>query len=357
MSCFRPLLVVCLCLGFGLSVAAQEAGERPEVLRLSGSPAEIGRRHGTALKAQIRLMLREYVGRDTVEGTIDTPLQPHLARRVQTMKPSLPGWYREELAACARAAGVAEELLLFAQCEGDIRSLHGCTTYVAHGEATPGGVVEMGRNFDYWGIESAEQVAVVLAVVPAEGQGHAFVSVGWAGILGGWTFVNEHGLFVANNLGGGYEKNPKGLPTLILQRLVAQQAATVPEAVALVRKLPRMRGQVLVVGHPGDPAREQPPQSVVIAYDGERVEVTPAAGGLAFHSSTGTVRSELAAQVRRRARAAVAPVKSCGSTITLHSVVVRPVEGKLWVAHGKQPSAHTGIYRQYDLEKLLRRQE
>lgn len=104
--------------------------------------------------------------------------------------------------------------MLYAQCEGDIGSLPGCTTYVAFGEATHDGRVEIGRNFDYWGLESTEECVRVFAMRP-QAEGHySFISVGWAGILGGWTFYNEKGLFIANNLGGFGAKNPRGIPTL-----------------------------------------------------------------------------------------------------------------------------------------------
>ena len=150
-----------------------------------------------------------------------------LLARVRAMKPSLPGWYLQELAACAKAAGVDPDVLLYAQCEGDIRSLTGCSTYVAFGDATAGTGMEIGRSFDYWGFGSTESGAVILAVHPRKEDGYAFVSVGWAGILGGWTFINEKGVFVANNLRGGGKKDPKGIPTLIMERIIAQKAATV----------------------------------------------------------------------------------------------------------------------------------
>jgi Acyl-coenzyme A:6-aminopenicillanic acid acyl-transferase len=331
----------------GESSASRPAG----VVRLSGTPEQIGRQHGEQLSAEIRTVIREYVAGDVENGR----LRREMLARVRVMKPSLPDWYRRELAACARAAKVDEDVLLYAQCEGDIKGLGGCTTYVAYGGATADGSMEIGRNFDYWGLDSTERCAKVFAVIPERRDGYAFVSVGWAGILGGWTFYNEKGLFVANNLGGFSETNPRGIPTLIMERIIAQKAATLAEAIALIRKNPRMRGQALIIGQAGDAARGLAPAAAVVEYDGTRVEVTQAAGGFAFHSSAGTDPERLKRMLKRAKRKPAAAIYAAGTSITLHSVAIRPAEGKLWVAHGKPSRAHTGTYLEYLLPELLKR--
>jgi len=331
---------------------AKAPGKLPAgVVRLAGSPEEIGRQHGALLKDKIRLMIKEYVS-DSYGWERE---KDDMLARVRAMKPSIPAWYREELAACAKAAGIDEDVLLFAQCEGDIKSLWGCTAYVAFGDVTADGTMEIGRSFDYWGLESTDKCATVFAVIPRPKDGHAFVSVGWAGILGGWTLINEKGLFVANNLGGFFEKNPKGVPTLILERMVAQKAATVAEAVKIVRETPRMRGQALVIGHAGDREAGVKPEAVVIQYDGERVEVERAADGFALDSSVGTSPSRVRRMLRQAKREPMEVIKSAGNYITLHSVAIRPEEHKMWVAHGRSPSAHLGKYVEYDIRALLRR--
>jgi hypothetical protein len=321
-------------------------------LELSGSPTDIGRQHGTLLTKQIRLVVNEYIK----DSSTWRWRKEEMLERVRRMKPSLPSWFREELTACAEAAGVDEDILLYAQCEGDIRSLHGCTTYVAFGDATRGDIFEIGRSFDYWGFDSTESGAVILAVKPVPADGYAFVSVGWAGILGGWTFINEKGVFVGNNIGGGYEKNPEGIPTLIMERIIAQKAGNLEEAVKLVHEHPRMRGQVLVIGYTGDEAAGIPSDAVVIEYDAKNVKVIPHTGGFAFDSSAGRDPIDIRKKIRRRWRDPTGPVCYAGTSITLHSVAIRPLENAIWVAHGDTPSAHLGGYTRFDLRKLLSRE-
>ncbi len=321
------------------------------VVCLAGSPEAIGTQHGKKLAAEIRTMIREYVAADLENGKLNA----EMLARVRKMKPSLPEWFRRELAACAKAAEVDEDVLLYAQCEGDIKSLGGCTTYVAFGPATSDGKIEIGRNFDYWGLESTDKCAKIFVTIPNAGEGHAFVSVGWSGILGGWTFYNEKGLFVANNLGGFSERNPRGIPTLIMERIVAQKAATLEAAIALVRKGPRMRGQALIIGHAGDPAKGIKPSGAVVEYDGSRVEVTRAEDGFAFHSSMGRSAESVLSMLKEAGREPMDAIRGAGGSITLHSVAIRPLEGRIWVAQGTKSSAHLGTYMPYDLAKLFRR--
>lgn len=355
----RALACLSLCGFLAAALAAPASqGRRPDaparplpagVVRLQGAPEEIGAQHGTRLAGPIRTMLAEYV-RDDLESAWPGP---GILDRVRRLKPALPAWYRAELAACAQAAGIEEDVLLYAQCEGDVKSVGGCTSYVAFGPATHDGQVEIGRNFDYWGLQSTRECAIVLAVVPRPEDGLAFVAVGWAGILGGWTLFNEKGLFIGNNLGGFYAKNPDGIPTLILTRMLIQTAATVDEAITIVRRGPRMRGQALVIGSAGDPARSLPPAAVVVEYDAEQVQVTPAVDGMALHSSVGTQPQPLLDTLARPARRPWDAIRSAGSAITLHSVAIRPRENHLWVAHGRASAAHEDRYVPYDLRALL----
>jgi len=351
-ACF---VVVWLCLGAGCRQGSKRSAPGTAravsgVVRLEGSPEQLGRQHGELLADRIRTMLAQYVG-DAVESG---RLNATMAARIGTMKPSLPGWYLRELAACPDAAEDDEDILLFAQCEGDIRSFWGCTTYAAYGPATPDGAMEIGRSFDYWGLESTDRCATILAYRPRPEDGYAFVSVGWTGILGGWTFLNEHGIFVACNLGGFQAKNPKGVPALVLMRMIAQKTATLDEAIALVRATPRMRGAALVIAQTADAASGRPPRAAVVEYDADRVEVEIPRDGFAFHTSTWTDRDRLRDRLRHSGREPMDAIRWAGSSITLHSVAVRPGENRMWVAHGRSANAHEGEYVAHDIRALLK---
>lgn len=334
---------------------------RSLLLRAQGTPEEIGRAHGTLLGESIRLMLKEYVEEGVFRG--DAARRDALLDAVLEMRPALPEWYLRELAACAEAAGVDEDVLLLAQCEGDVQSLPGmggawgpspgdaCSAFVAFGSATHDGRMVAGRNFDYWAGPFYRRAALAMYVVPAPGDGYPFVSVGWAGVLGGWTFVNSQGLIVANHLGGGSAKNPRAVPTLIMNRILAQKAGTVDEAVDILRRTPRMRGQIIWLAQPGDAATGRPPRAVAVEYDAEQVFVREAEEGLlvvtntnfAFGAPEGrplpppsSPWSPYVRLKRAAGRLSEGPLRAIAATamrgFTLHSAEIFPEQARMDVA-------------------------
>ena len=261
------------------------------VLRLSGSPEEMGRQHGTLARQGIRFMLERYVF-DHVAGSrdVNSPGLDRLLDAVRVMRASLPEAYIRELDACAAAAAVDPDVLLLAQCEGDVVHAAGrasraaseaCSAYVAFGPATADGSLEAGRNLDYYvGVDVPRRCALVTYYRPREGEGHAFVAVGMTGILGGGTLVNEHGLMVANHLGGGSASRINAIPTLILMRLVAQNASTVEEGIAIIRDAKRMRGQIIWMAQEADVKTGRAARAVAVLYDAEKVETHEAEAGV-----------------------------------------------------------------------------
>ena len=332
------------------------------VLRISGDPDELGSQHGQLLRKSIGVMLDGYV-RDFAFGG-DAGRESLIRARARTLRPNLPAWYQVELAACAAAAGVDDDLLLIAQCEGDLRSLStpagpqaGCSAYVTFDERS----MRIGRNFDYHGGPFVNNCALVIYAHPAGGI--PFVAVGWSGVLGGWTLVNAEGLVIANHLGGGPQKNPLGMPTLILTRILAQKAATVDEAIEIIRRTPRMRGQIVWLAQPRSRDGSREARAVAVEYDADEMAVREAEAGtlivgnrnLAFGRTDGSLappdsvyealsealHAPLDASGRR-------PISATWRHNTMHSVEIMPEPGVMFVAHGQIP-AQTGKFVMYEL--------
>lgn len=334
-------------------VPATSAGGRLErrathvVLRVAGTPEEMGRQHGALLRNTINFMLRQYI-RPNLEGEHGR----RLVAGVRRVRASLPEDYVRELDACATAAGVDADELLIAQCLGDlevaiigVRDLgHACTSYAAFGPATVDGGLQCGRNFDYdVGEQTSERASLVSYYSPE--QGYRFASVGLAGVLGGWTLVNEKGLIVANHLGGGIRSRLDGIPTLILTRLVAQRAGTVEEAVRMISELPRVRGQIVWVAQAASADGRRPARAVAVEYDAARAVPRESEDGLLVvtnenrvfsgppseHLACGRYRLLMDALRARTGKlgAQEHPTLMDGvlSSITLHSVELRPALG------------------------------
>ncbi len=328
------------------------------VLELSGMPEELGAQHGTLLPQAIRKLISQYVEQQACESNPE--LRRKLLRRVKKMKPALPEWYLAELSSCAQAAGVDEDLLLLAQCEGDIRSLGSrngggrpegaCSAYVILNHPQ-NGQMQIGRNFDYSGGDFIYNCALVTRTRPA--QGYAFYAIGWSGILGGWTLINEKKLTIANHLGGGSKTNPRGIPTLVLTRILAQKAATVDEAIELIKKLPRMRGQIIWLAQPADPSIKRPARAVAVEYDAERVHVREAQNGVLIVTNRNLVFGRKDGRpvnlpgddgpYAKLMRAARSPgrfatgriICQTGRLNTLHSVELFPEQNVFYLAHGR----------------------
>jgi len=333
------------------------------VLRIAGTPEELGTQHGRLLRKSIRKMLKGYVERGVFSR--DAARKIELLARVRRMKPSLPDWYLRELGACATAAEVDEDTLLLAQCEGDICALRAqlpgpvqaCSAYVGFGVQGEAPVsMRVGRNFDYYAGSFIHNCVLTTYTRPAPGDGHAFVAVGWSGILGGWTLVNTHRLVVANHLGGGWQTNPTGIPTLVMTRIIAQKAATIAEALELLETLPRMRGQIVWMAQPADPEAGREARAVAVEFDAERMFVREAVNGILIvtnqdfifgrdtprippeNSTAGpygvllTALKEATGHPNRRV------ITATGQPFTLHSVEIDMNDGTIDIAHGSVPA-------------------
>lgn len=265
------------------------------LLRLAGTPAEMGSQHGGLLKNTIRRMLDAYLVRNGIVSALSgDPKRVALLQTAHALRNVLPAAFAEELDACAQAAGVDVDLLLLAQCEGDLREAAGkasaapqaaCSSYVAFGSATKDGRLECGRNLDYpLDDDLGLHCALVMYVQPADG--YAYAAIGMAGILTGGTLVNERGLIVANHLGGGTATRLDGIPALLLTRWIAQHCANVEEAVAYIKEAPRMRGQIVWLAQEADAAAGRPARAVAVEYDAERAVVREALDGVLIVTNT-----------------------------------------------------------------------
>jgi hypothetical protein len=339
-------------------------------IHISGTPTEMGIQYGTLLKDSINRMAEDYIEKNVVDG--NRGKLDELLERVRVMRPSIPKWYLDENDACAKVAGLDPDLMLLAQCEGDIISLGphssqfdpnapgSCSGYVVFGnKAINGGDLQVGRNFDYIAVEVARLCSVVNYYTPQKKDGYAFVSVGWTGVLGGWTLVNTQGLVVANNLGGGHETNPNGIPTLIMTRILAQKAGTIDEALEIIKSNPRMRGQIIWLAQAGDSKTGRTDRAVAVEYDAKEVFVQEADQGVLITTNTNqcfaNIREEpmyddkyLALKKAIQTPSADRIIRQSAQSYTLHSVEVFPTKGYMVVAHGNIP-AQNGPYIKHKL--------
>lgn len=319
------------------------------VLTVSGAPEELGRQHGLLLKDTVQRVVRDVVADGAGAWDLERLLTDAMAME-QHLEPD----FRSELKALAQAAEVDYRQLVALQLFGDVGTAPSCTGYAAFGPATATGECLIGRNMDYWDYGVGEFANQLFCVQPASG--NDFVTVSWAGVINGWTSLNEHGLYCSNNIGyGAQDLSLHGLSTCFMVRKVAQYAKTVSEAIELVRRTPRAIGTILLI------AGGDPPDAAVVEYDHGNFAVRHATNGWVAADNTllkltqpdgataepfawsrhGRLRELLLANHGRLDRsfnlAAADGVPIRG--MNLHSALVFPADRSLYVSLGPEPAA------------------
>jgi len=261
------------------------------VLELWGTPEQMGRAHGTLLGNDIRRVIV-----DVIDGS------ERFARIIQgtrVMERHQNDRHRREMRALAEAAGVdymkVVALQLFGDAEraplpsagetGDhgardwmadlppgefdplleragrsLRGAYACTSFAMFGPATATGELIAGRNFDFWYQNVAEYASIIIHY-RHERPLHSFVTLTWAGVVNGWTLMNDAGVCTANNLAMGIDNSLEAVSTCFLLRLVAEEAGSVAEGVEVARRNSRPCGTAMLV------AGGSPPDAVELEFD------------------------------------------------------------------------------------------
>jgi len=312
-----------------------------KVLHLEGTAEQMGEQHGRLLRDETRRVLKALVGDAT----------PEQLRKAMVMERHLPLRYRRELAALAKSAGVEYDKLVLLQLFGDVSRAPRCTSFAAFGPATRGGECIVGRNLDYWDAGASGYGSALIYYAPAGH--HRFVTVTGAGIINGWTLMNEHGIVTSNNTGYGAADNSlEGISTCFMLRKVAEEAKTIEEGMRIVRAGPRACGTILLI------ARGTPPGAVVVEYDHSTIAVrSPARGVVAAANSFRTLYRRAPAKddgwgryatltrlirkhhgrIGRDTRLISAPGVPIPS-INLHSAMLYPGDLTFAVSMGKTPA-------------------
>ncbi len=240
------LLATLLSLAAARTSAAADAGQL-RVVELSGTPYDIGRQHGVALREDIRGTLRDVLG--YFRKALKVPLVRRLVvnwwldRTWRAARPFVARRFLEELQGVADGAGVPLR---------DVYRLHAipdrtytCANFAAWGRATREGRLVHARNLDWTIRAGAQRHAVVLVVRPA-GR-HAFLSVGWAGFIGVLTGVSDAQISIGQIGAETADVTYAGEPMVFLMRRVLEESGGLEDAVDLLEQAPRTVGVNYVV--------------------------------------------------------------------------------------------------------------
>jgi isopenicillin-N N-acyltransferase-like protein len=217
------------------------------LLRLSGSRYRMGLAHGLLLRDQVRTMKEAYL-----ESFYGGPAKrPMFAARARVLEPHIPRGFREEMHGLRVGAGLSAEDVLLVHTFLDVHKLLLCSTLTAPRPEAAGGPV-VGRNLDFPGLGFAHRFGIVSAT---RGRGRlAAASIGWPGMLGTLSGMNEAGLVIAVMLVYGVEDAEEGVPFTALFREALETQTTVAGVREFLESHPRTNSNNLLVVEPGGKA-------------------------------------------------------------------------------------------------------
>jgi len=246
LCCVRILLAVAISLvSYQLLPGNLEAAKSQDalrVVRLSGTPYELGRQHGEALREEVRASVSQVLGyfRSYVKIPLIGTWLPNWWLDVpwKAAQPFLSSDRLEELRGLAEGSGVPLRELYRLHAVPD--RTYSCSNFAAWGRATAGGRLIHMRNLD-WNIKAGIQDYAVVFVVRPKGK-HAFINVAWAGFIGVLTGVNDATISVGQVGAETADADFHGEPMVFLMRRVLEDAGTLDAAATIVTAAPRTIG-------------------------------------------------------------------------------------------------------------------
>jgi len=235
------------------------------VLFVEGSPEEIGEQVAVLGTKPGRKLLN--YPRDVLKEFWAGATWPVFVRAGTRLERQFPESQRRELDAMARA-GVDREALVTANTMFDVVKLIACSTMIVDPQRSSTGAPIFGRNLDFPTAGYLQEYSVVLVCRP-EGK-HAFVSIGFPGLVGCLSGINEKGLALAVHevleaSDGSRKFDPNGTPYAMNYRRILEECSTIEEAEKLLRSFKRTtRNNLAICDKQGGAIFEITPSNVVV---------------------------------------------------------------------------------------------
>jgi isopenicillin-N N-acyltransferase-like protein len=236
------------------------------VLVLEGTPEEIGRqeaRLAPKISRQLWQIPKQILAKRGAEAA-----WPAVVTAGRMLFARVPADHRKELETIAKVAQVDEDTLVVANTLLELRRLGGCSTLIVQGNRSAAEGPLFGRNFDFPPMGILDRYSLV-GVYRPRGK-HAFAAVGFPGLIGVASGMNDAGLALATldvyaSADGSAMFNPAGTPLLFCYRRVLEECATVKEAEKLLRSIKPTTWMNLAVCDPsGGAVFELTPKTVAV---------------------------------------------------------------------------------------------
>jgi len=236
------------------------------VLTVIGTPDEIGRQKA-ALTGDVVKKIAEYP-RQLIERHHRKERLAKCLEMCKEIAPHMPADHREEMLAFASQCGIDRNVGILGNLMVDVyRGGFACSSLIVDAEhsATKGPL--FGRNLDFFTLGFLQKYNLVTVHRP-KGK-HAFVSIGFPGLFGCLSGMNDAGLALAVHevylsRDGAAMFNAKGVPYTFCFRRILEECATIAEAEKMLRASERTTILNLAICDPqGARVLEMTPKTVV----------------------------------------------------------------------------------------------
>ncbi|MBN1909191.1 MAG: hypothetical protein JW818_05580 [Pirellulales bacterium] len=210
------------------------------VLVVQGTPEEIGDQIGALVTPGAKRLL-DYPRRAFLGGR-DRKRWEQLLEASKALWNNIPADHRKEIDAAVRGRDIDHDVLVAGNVMMDVYRGLGCSAMMVEASRSTTGQPLFGRNLDFPSAGFLHEYSLVTVCRP-KGK-HAFASVGFAGMFGCLSGMNDAGLAIAVHevlVGndGSHLFNPKGVPYTFTFRRLLEECSTADEAEKLLRSMER----------------------------------------------------------------------------------------------------------------------
>lgn len=261
--------------------------------------------------------------------------------------------------------------------------LVGCSSFATWGKNSADSSLIIGRNFDFYVGDDFARNKQIAFYFPDKG--YKFASVGWPGMIGVMSGMNETGLTVTINAAKSTMPTSSATPISILTREILQYASTIKEAYAIAKKRKTFVSESILIGSAKEGRaaiiEKSPEQIALYTGTGEQIICTNHYQSSTFSNDKGNLENirtsdspyrfarlkellnenkpideQKAASILRNrmgkhnADIGLANELSINQFIAHHSVIFKPKQRIIWVSTSPW---QCGKYIAYDLNKIF----